>query len=97
MTSQHTRSVTAEIDTAYFAGVEPFDGEPDIPDWSDSAATLVEVWPIYVGGGPRPEGYDVRLDISRTNIRLEMSAAAARRLAALLAHAARESETEAAA
>ena len=86
------RSVTASIDTAYFHAVDAFDGQPDAPGWSDEAATAVEVWPVRVDGGPRPEGRDVRVDIGRTNIRLDLAAGEARRLAALLTRAAAESE-----
>jgi hypothetical protein len=79
--SLYTRTYAARIDTAYWASVEPFDGQED--DFlTDSAATKIQAYPA----GDAYEG-DVVIDIDRTNIRLDLSAQEARALAAHLMEA----------
>jgi predicted nucleotidyltransferase len=78
MTGTGIRTAAADIDTAYFHSVERFDGQPD-PDRGDCAATKIWVDPCSIGGG-----LDVTLTVDRTNIRVDMSAGEARKLASLL-------------
>lgn len=76
-TSLTVPSVPGDIDTAYWHAEQPFDGKPDNPADS-AAATVVWAQPCDL------PGYAAALAVDRTNIRVDMTAEAARHLAAQL-------------